>query len=270
MTRLRAACLACGLALGAISGAAAQAPEPYVPRYGQDGKDAPWVGTPKVLINRMLAMAEIQEGDMLVDLGSGDGRTVIAAARLGARAHGIELNPDLVALSRKTAEAAGVKDLATFEQADIFAADFSRASVVTIFMLGDVNLKLRPKLLAMKPGTRIVSNTFGMDDWEPDEITIAKSACGSFCIAQKWVVPAQVSGEWRLNGGKLKLEQRFQALTGTLERDGAPLPITDARMDGPRIAFTAGGRRYTGSVAGEAMTGVVEGGEAWRAERILR
>lgn len=264
MLVLRALVLAFALA---PFGAAAQT---QAPQLGQDGKDAPWVATSQILINRMLAMAEIAPGDRLVDLGSGDGRTVITAAKQGVEAHGVELDQNLVALSRRNAEAAGVQKLARFKQADIFEADFSSASVVTIFMLGDVNLRLRPKLLAMKPGTRIVSNTFGMDDWEPDEITIARTGCGSFCVAQKWVVPAEVSGEWRLNGGKLKLEQRFQMLSGTIEVAGAPLPLADAKMDGARIAFTAGGRRYAGSVAGEVMTGVIEDGEAWRAKRVSK
>ena len=269
MTRLHAALLACALGLAPLA-AAAQSAAPddgYAQRSGQDGKDAPWLPTSKILINRMLAMAEIAEGDLVVDLGSGDGRTVIAAARQGVRAHGVELNPDLVALSRRNAEAAGVGKLATFEQADIFDADFSAATVVTIFMLGDVNMRLRPKLLAMKPGVRVVSNTFHMDDWEADETSVASTGCGSFCAAMKWIVPANVAGHWRLNGGRLRLDQRFQMLSGTIEQDGAPLPIADARMTGARIAFTAGGRRYFGSVTGETMSGVVEGGEAWRATR---
>lgn len=239
----------------------------YEPSMGQVGKDVAWMPTSQILINRMLAMAEVTEDDSLVDLGSGDGRMVITAARQGVRAHGVEYNPDLVALSRRAAAAKGVSERATFRQADIFATDFSDASVVALFLSPELNLRLRPTLLAMKPGTRIVSNTYAMDDWEPDETARASTGCGRFCTAMKWIVPARVAGDWRLNGDELRLTQRFQKLEGTLAQGGRPVPISDAKVTGLRIDFTVGGRRYHGSIDAETMSGGVEGGEAWRAIR---
>ncbi|MEP9377910.1 class I SAM-dependent methyltransferase [Aquabacter sp. CN5-332] len=245
----------------------AQASKPYTPYSGQAGKDVVWVPTQQALVDRMLDMAGVTADDHVIDLGSGDGRTVITAAKRGARAHGIEYNPDMVTLSRQNAEAEGVKDKATFERADIFQSDFSKASVVTLFLLTDLNIKLRPTLLKMKPGTRVVSNTFDMGDWQPDERIQSGADCTSFCRAYKWVVPAQVGGDWRLGEGSLKLTQTYQVLTGTLTRDGKSMPISDAKMDGTKITFTADGQRYAGEVDGARMTGSLEGGQNWSATR---
>ena len=223
--------------------------------------------TPQALVDRMLDMAGLTKDDYVIDLGSGDGRTVITAAKRGARAHGIEYNPEMVALATRTAEAEGVAGRATFEQADIFQSDFSKASLITLFLLPALNVKLRPILLDMPPGTRVVSNSFNMDDWQPDDSIEAGSGCVNWCRAFKWIVPAKVAGSWSLGDGTLQLTQTFQMLQGTLTSGGQSLPISDARMNGTAIAFTAGGRRYSGQVAGPSMTGSVEGGGQWRASR---
>jgi hypothetical protein len=265
--------LACAISALTITAALAQ-PAPattksdsYNPVSGQPGKDVVWVPTPQALVDRMLDMAGVTKDDYIIDLGSGDGRTVITAAKRGVRAHGIEYNPDLVALSKRHAEAEGVADLATFEEADIFQSDFSQASVITMFLLSDLNLKLRPTLLELKPGTRVVSNTFDMGDWAPDDEIHAGGDCTNFCRAYKWVVPAKVEGEWRMGEGTLALNQNYQMLSGKLTQGGNALDISNAKMNGTEIIFTAGGRRYTGQVSGDVMSGTVEGGEAWRAMR---
>jgi hypothetical protein len=247
--------------------AAAPAPA-YQPSEGQAGKDVIWIPTSQVLVDRMLEMAKLTPQDRLVDLGSGDGRLVITAAKRGAIAHGIEYNPDMVALSKRAAQAEGVSTRATFEKADIFESDFSNATVVTLFLLPELNMRLRPTLLAMKPGTRIVSNSFNMDDWEPDQVQRVVEGCRTYCEAYQWTVPAQVAGTWRLgNGQELVLEQTFQMLKGTLRQSGQAFPVRDARMVGNQIQFTVDGLRYAGEVKGRDMQGKVNGGNAWMATR---
>ncbi len=275
---LAAACAVSLLALGAVQSHAqpaqagkdsATTPD-YVPHTGQAGKDVVWVPTQDALVQRMLDMAKVTKEDKLVDLGSGDGRTVIAAAKRGLTARGIEYNPDLVTLSQRNAAAEGVADRARFERGDIFESDFKEATVVTLFLLPELNLRLRPTLLDMKPGTRVVSNTFTMDDWTPDETAVLAENCVNFCRAHFWVVPAKVGGTWRLGDGDLRLSQTFQMLEGTLTRAGKALPITEARMRGSEISFVADGRRYTGTVAEGRMSGRSEGaGQAqeWQATR---
>jgi Methyltransferase domain len=252
----------------AQSGLTRTAPEPFSPSVGQSGKDVVWVPTPQALVDRMLDMAGLTKDDYLVDLGSGDGRTVITAAKRGTRAKGLEYNPEMVKLSRQNAQVAGATERASFERADIFKSDFSQASVITLFLLPDLNLKLRPKLLQMKPGTRVVSNTFNMGDWEPDDSIDAGGDCVSYCRAYKWIIPARIGGEWRLGDGTLKLTQQYQMLGGTLVQGSTPLPISDARMNGAEIAFVAGNRRYQGQVTGKTMTGTIEGGGTWKATRL--
>ncbi|MDP3255778.1 cyclopropane-fatty-acyl-phospholipid synthase family protein [Bosea sp. (in: a-proteobacteria)] len=275
---LAAACAVSLFALGAVpsqaqpaqAGKDAATTPAYVPQSGQAGKDVVWVPTQEALVQRMLDMAKVTKEDKLVDLGSGDGRTVIAAAKRGLTARGIEYNPDLVTLSKRSAEAEGVADRATFEQGDIFVSDFKEATVVTLFLLPELNLRLRPILLDMKPGTRVVSNTFTMDDWTPDETAVLAENCVNFCRAHFWVVPAKVGGTWRLGDGELSLTQKFQMLEGTLTRGGKALPITEARMQGSEISFMADGRRYTGTVTDGRMSGRSEGaGQAqdWQATR---
>lgn len=252
-----------------LAGCASRSPEDYEPARGQAGKDVIWLPTAQTVVDRMLDMARVSAGDYLVDLGSGDGRLVITAARRGARAHGIEFNPDLVALSRRTARAEGVAGRATFEQADIFESDFSKATVVTLFLLPELNLKLRSTLLAMKPGTRVVSNSFSMEGWRPDQIAEVREGCFGHCSAFLWVVPARVHGRWRMGDRELVLEQSYQMLEGTLRGGGgSELPVQAGRLDGEAIVFTTGGRRHVGRVSGDTMSGTVEGGAGWTATRI--
>ena len=249
-----------------VSGAAeaqTQAPaKPFEPTVGQAGKDVVWVPTPQALVDKMLDLAKLAPQDFLMDLGSGDGRTVITAAKRGARALGIEYNPDMVALSRRNAQNAGVTERATFTRADLFETDFSKANVITMFLLPSINMKLRPKLLEMRPGTRIVSNSFTMEDWTADETANVTEDCSSWCTALLWIVPARVEGTWHMPQGELKLTQQFQMLQGTL----AGAVISDARMKGDEITFTAGGVRFTGTVAGNTMKGSA-GGSSWTATR---
>src|SRR5215204_5040692 len=167
--------------------------ESFEPKVVQQGKDVVWVPTPQELVDRMLDMAKVTPKDYLIDLGSGDGRTVITAAKRGLRAHGIEYNPDMVERSKRNAAKEGVSDKATFAKADLFESDFSEAQVITMFLLSSINMKLRPKVLDLKPGTRIVSNTFDMSDWKPDE-TASLPGCNSWCTAHLWIVPAKVAG----------------------------------------------------------------------------
>ena len=260
--------LALAASLLMLAGAAQAQTPAYQPTVGQSGKDVVWVPTPQELVDRMLQMAQITPQDYLVDLGSGDGRTVITAAQRGTRAHGVEFNPEMVTLSKNAAQAAGVSKTATFEQGDIFKTDFSKATVITLFLLPDLNLRLRPTLLQMKPGTRVVSNSFTMENWKPDEtVNASDQGCKAYCSAYKWIVPAQVEGKWTVDGKTLALTQKFQFLEGTLTRDGNAMPISDARLNGPRIEFTVADARYTGTVDGDAMSGTIEGGGNWRATR---
>ncbi len=248
----------------------AASPKPYEPRVGQQGKDVVWVPTPQSLVVRMLDIAKVTRDDLVIDLGYGDGRTVITAAKRGVRAMGIEYNPDMVELSKRNAEREGVADRVEFVKADLFESDFSKATVITMFLLPDINLRLRPKLLDMKPGTRIVSNTFSMGDWPPDDTVDGGEACTSYCKAYYWVIPAKVDGVWKTPQGELALEQKFQRFTGFLTVDGVRTPITDGRLEGDRIAFTAGAVRFTGQVAGDAITGATAGGGRdgpWTASR---
>jgi hypothetical protein len=257
------------LALGAATGGVSAQPA-FEPQVGQAGKDVIWVPTPQSLVDQMLAAAKVTASDYLIDLGSGDGRTVITAAKLGAKAHGIEYNPDMVELSKRNAAKAGVSDRASFEKADIFASDFSKANVITLFLLPGLNLKLRPILLDMNPGTRVVSNSFDMGDWKADETVRATQDCTGYCRAFLWIVPAKVNGSWKLGQSELALEQTYQFFTGKLTTGNVVAPITDGKLEADRIAFTAAGTRYTGVVKGNTMEGVrVSGGSEakWEAAR---
>jgi SAM-dependent methyltransferase len=238
------------------------AQKPFEPQVGQAGKDVVWVPTSQVLVDKMLDLAKVGPQDVLYDLGSGDGRTVITAAKRGARAMGIEYNPDMVELSRKNAIAAGAGERATFVKADLFETDFSQATVITMFLLPQINMKLRPKILDMRPGTRIVSNTFTMEDWEADETAVVGGECTTWCTALFWLVPAKVEGVWKTPQGELTLKQQFQMLSGTLGSN----PISNARMRGSDITFTAGGTTYNGRVNGNAMQST--SGASWSATKI--
>ena len=197
----------------------------------------------------MLDMAHVTKTDFVMDLGSGDGRTVITAAKRGARAMGIEYNPDMVELSKKNAEAAGMTARATFVKADLFETDFSKADVITMFLLPSINMKLRPKLLDLKPGTRIASNTFTMEDWQADETATVTDGCSSsWCTALFWIVPAKVDGTWTTPNGELKLTQTFQMISGTMGSQAL-----QGRLHGAEITFTAGTTKYAGTVDGNTM-----------------
>ena len=239
----------------------------YTPSVGQSGKDVVWVPTPQALVDHMLDMAGLTPDDRLVDLGSGDGRLVITAAKRGATARGIEFNGDMVAISRQAAADEGVADRASFEQADIFKSDFSDATVVTLFLLSDLNVRLRPTLLDMKPGTRVVSNTFDMGDWRPDETAIVEEGCVGYCRAHKWLVPAKVAGTWVMDGRQLELRQTFQRLRGVLREEGARHSISDASMAGTQIRFSVGDDQYVGEVEGTEMRGTINGSQGWAAVR---
>jgi len=239
----------------------------FAPQVGQAGKDVIWLPTNQVLVDRMLEMAKLVPQDRLVDLGSGDGRLVITAAKRGATARGIEFNPDLVTVARRAAAAEGVGSRANFEQADIFESDFKDATVVTLFLLPDLNLRLRPTLLAMKPGTRVVSNSFNMGDWQPDESAQVVEGCANYCMAHKWIVPAQVGGVWRMGNQQLSFRQQFQMVSGRAQDGASTLPITAGRLDGDRIRFNLGGKRYVGAISGDTIRGTVDGTTPWSATR---
>ena len=240
--------------------------ENYVPLVGQPGKDVVWVPTPQDLVDTMLDMAKVTSADYVIDLGSGDGRTVITAARRGATALGIEYEKELVELAKREAAKEGVSAKATFIEADIFASDFSKATVITMFLLPRINMELRPKILDMKPGTRVVSNTFDMEDWIPDQTINLTEDCADWCTAHLWIVPAKVNGIWKLGKGKITLRQEFQVIVGALTIDGKAIKVT-GKLDGDKITFNAGGTEYTGTVKGNTMSGTRTGGDAWKATR---
>ena len=248
------------LAVGATSGVVAQTPQttnaPFTPVSGQAGKDVVWVPTPQATVDKMLELAKITPQDYLIDLGSGDGRTVITAAKRGLTALGIEYNPDMVELSTKNAAAEGVSAKAKFTKADIFQTDFSKATVLTLFLLPDLNVKLRPTILDMKPGTRVVSNTFTMGDWAADESSTVSTNCSTYCTAHLWIVPAKVQGSWKLPQGELKLTQTYQNFTGTL----GSTAISNGKLVGEKMTFEAGGSRYEGTVNGNRIQGTVRAG----------
>ena len=235
----------------------------FQPQVGQAGKDVIWVPTPEDLVERMLRMAQTTPNDFVVDLGSGDGRTVIAAAKkFGARAMGIEFNPDMVDLSNRNASREGVTTKAKFVRGDIFETDFTQATVVTMYLLPGLNVKLRPRILDMKPGTRVVSHQFNMEDWQPDEITNLDGRRAYF-----WIVPAKVQGNWRVQSGSdgwdLALEQKYQMLEGSVKFGAINAGLRDTRLQGDKIAFAfvdAAGvkREFTGRVNGNTMEGTVK------------
>jgi SAM-dependent methyltransferase len=238
-------------------------PGPPDPLPGQAGKDVIWLPTPEALVERMLSMAQVTPADVVYDLGSGDGRTVIAAAKRGAEAVGVEFNPDLVALSESRARVQGVARKARFVQGDIFQVDFSRASVVTLYLLSTLNLRLRPTLLKMRPGTRVVSHAFTMEDWPPDEVSRA-----DYRSAYLWIVPAAVEGAWlvELQGGpsfEVELTQRFQRIEGSVGLGGVEAGLREPLLRGDAIRFgfvnqLGVWRELSGNVAGDRMSGTFQ------------
>jgi hypothetical protein len=252
----------------------------FQPQVGQSGKDVIWVPTPDDVVDRMLTMAQVTPQDFVMDLGAGDGKIAIAAAKkFGARAVGIEYNPDMVKHANANAAAAGVagtsQGKAQIRHGDIFQTDFTQATVITLYLLPALNMKLRPQLLAMRPGTRVVSHSFSMEDWEADEISTLDGRRAYF-----WMVPAQVMGNWTLDANNqrydLTLEQTFQKITGNVTLQPISAGLRDAKMRGPFIQFAfvdpSGVRRdFTGRVDGRRIEGTFrdeKGGEGkWSATR---
>ncbi len=257
--------LSVALAFAATVGFAATAQaqnKDFTPSVGQEGKDVIWVPTPVALVQKMLDMAKATTNDYVIDLGSGDGVTVIAAAKRGIKALGVEYNPDMVELSKRNAQKEGVTKLAEFVRSDIFQTDFSSATVLTMYLLPSLNLKLRSTILNMKPGTRIVSHAFTMGEWEADQTDNVEGR-----TAYLWIVPAKVDGNWRIEGGgDVTLKQTFQKIEGV----SSGKAITGASLRGDAIAFTVDGREYSGRVSGDRMEGSVKGATAgkWSATRV--
>lgn len=248
----------------------AQTINEYKPRSGQDGKDVIWVPTPMANVDQMLNIAQVGPGDFVIDLGSGDGRTVIEAAKRGASGRGIEFNPKMVELSKRRAMDEGVTDRVEFVEGDLFTADLSEATVISMFLLPSINLRLRPTLLKLKPGTRIVSNTFDMEEWVPDRRSTAFKDCNSYCEALMWIVPADVKGTWMMPEGELIMSQKFQIISGTLKKGGEIITITEAKLEGDQISFNANFEKYSGRVNGNTIEGtIVEGNTTgrWTATR---
>lgn len=244
--------------------AAAQPNKQYEPSVGQPGKDVIWVPTPDDVVERMLRMAQVTANDYVIDLGAGDGKiAIMAALKFGARALGIEYDPDMARHAQRNVVNAGAMGKARILQGDIFVSDFTQATVITMYLLPALNLKLRPQLLNMRPGTRVVSHSFNMDDWEPDEISSIDGR-----RAYLWVVPARVGGSWtlELSGGgvaerlELALEQRYQRIEGTVALRAGLGGLREARLQGFQIAFAyvdeLGARRdFSGRVSGARMHG---------------
>ena len=221
-----------------------------IPTPGQPGKDVVWVPTSPELVEKMLDMAEVTSKDFVIDLGSGDGRNVIAAARRGARALGVEYNPDLVDLSRQRAAAAHVSDNATFVQGDMYAADVSQATVLALFLTPEVLDRMTDKFLAMKPGSRIVLNTFPITDWEPDATDTIGAPCKAWCTAVMVIVPARVGGTWHSGERQMTLRQDYQFVSGTFGGQRVT-----GRLRGAHIALKSGDTEYSGNVSADRIEG---------------
>src|SRR5262245_13102375 len=258
------------------AGAYAQASKEYTPQVGQEGKDVIWVPTPQALVERMLDMAKATPKDYVIDLGSGDGRTVITAAKRGIKALGVEYNSDMVELSKRNAEKEGVSARAQFIRGDIFETDFSQATVLTLYLLPSLNVKLRPTILKMKPGTRVVSHAFSMEDWQADQTDNVDGR-----KAYLWIVPAQVEGTWRWNNSgagpqkyELVLRQKYQQVEGVARFDDSMGQLRDVKLSGDRISFvvvdSTGRREFSGRVNDNTMEGTVKtssGESKWSATR---
>jgi hypothetical protein len=239
----------------------------YKPQVGQSGKDVVWVPTPDELVQRMLRMAKVTSQDLVYDLGAGDGKIAIAAGKLGATAVGIEYNPDMARLAQCYVQADGMGGKVKIIQGDIFKEDFSKATVVTMYLLPELNLRLRPTILAMKPGTRVTSHQFTMGDWEADE-----TAEMDYRTAYLWIVPAKVEGTWTLRdqGGAqytVNLAQKFQKISGDVSVGGNKQPLVGATLRGDEIKFAFNDekgvtRTLTGTVRGNEINGVLKGGGA--------
>ena len=228
----------------------AHANEPYKPKLGQPGKDVMWLPTQDALMQRMLEVARVGPQDLVYDLGAGDGKIAIAAAKqFGARAVGIEYNARLAELAQRQVTQAGVNHLVTIIQGDIFKEDFSSATVLTLYLLDELNQMLRPTVLSMKPGTRVVSTSFAMGDWEPDEVIQVSATEDRYRTptGYYWVVPARIEGQWQLNGWPesnqdapaiLRITQRYQRVAGTFTFKGVTQPLLGAQLKGAELSFS--------------------------------
>jgi hypothetical protein len=230
----------------------------FQPELGQAGKDVIWYPTPMSLVDTMISMAKLTPDDFLIDLGSGDGRIVIAAALRGIRAEGVEFNPDMVEFSRKNAAREGVAEKTNFEEADFYEYDLSKATVITMFLLPEINRKLRPKLLDLKPGTRIITNTFSMQDWPYDDMKVIDDESISWNTAYLWVVPAKVEGTWKSDNGELMLTQKFQTVSGTMRKGWRYYDVSNGKLQGDMFSFTCNKVNYKCRVEKNTMTGTAE------------
>ncbi|MGD9903037.1 MAG: class I SAM-dependent methyltransferase [Vicinamibacterales bacterium] len=226
---------------------------PYEPTVGQGGKDVVWVPTPQPLVEKMLDMARVGPDDIVYDLGSGDGRNVIAAAKRGATAVGVEYNPDMVALARRLAEQAGVADKATFVEGDMFTADISKATVMALFLLPDNLERLRDTFMQLRPGTRMVMNTFGIPEWDPD-VRESMEDCVSWCTSLLYYVPARVAGTWKTSRGELQLTQMYQVVLGTLVEEGREVKLT-GKLEGTALTLDGDGVSLRAVVNGDELDG---------------
>jgi len=245
----------------------------YEPLYNQWGKDVAWWPTSQALVDKMLEMAKVTVEDFVIDLGSGDGRTVITAAKRGARALGIEYNPNLVALSKRNAAKENVGERAQFVEGDLFESDFSQATVITMFLSETLNLRLRQKILNLKPGTRVLSTSFAMGGWKPDETVSVQEnkGCSSYCTALLWIVPAKVEGTWKLLEGEVTFTQGFQRFFGTFKSGSNAVAVKNGQLNGDLISFSIGDDNYTGRVNGDTIEGIYESGGVttkWKTSKV--
>ena len=242
------------VALLAIAPSAFAQEKPFEPVVGQAGKDVVWVPTPPELVEKMLDMAKVTPQDVVMDLGSGDGRNIIAAAKRGAVAIGVEFNPDMVALSNRTAREAGVADKARFIEGDMYTADISKATVMALFLLPDNLRKMTDKFLALRPGSRLVLNTFAIPEWEADETETIQGNCASWCTSLLYYVPAKVAGTWKTPQGELTLTQEFQNVTGTLTSGGKTVNVA-GKLRGEQLTLAVDGTQLVGTVNGDRIEG---------------
>jgi hypothetical protein len=237
----------------------------YKPQVGQSGKDVVWVPTPDEIVQRMLRMAKVTPQDIVYDLGAGDGKIAIAAGKLGATAVGIEYNPDMARLASCFVSADNMNSKVRIIQGDIFKEDFSKATVVTMYLLPELNLCVRHRILGMKPGTRVTSHQFTMGDWEADETSEFE-----YRTAYLWIVPARVDGTWVLkdaggNSTTVNLVQTFQKISGDVVSGAAKQPLVGASLRGDQIRFAfndekGATRSFTGTVRGNELVGTIKSG----------
>lgn len=243
------------LVIASATGAAAQQKEEFVPFSGQPGKDVVWVPSPEVTVAKMMEVGRITAQDFVVDLGSGDGRNVIAAAKIGARGLGVEYNPDMVELSKKNAAKEGVTERAQFVQGDMYQADFSKATALALFLLPSNLTELREKIFNLRPGTRVVLNTFSIPDWTPDE-SVTLENCESWCTVLLNIVPAKIAGTWRTqNGAEVTLTQQYQMLSGSGKTPQGQAITVSGRLRGNDVSLSTGQQEFTGVVKGNVIEG---------------